>query len=173
MLFFQGKLGILGFLLIITFCITTPAFAFQNEPDGFRGIKWGTNISELRDMGLVEDVDDLKYYSRKDDKMKLGDTDIEQIRYGFYKDRFYTVKISFSEFSNFTRLKATFIDQYGLGYKLYSKLEDYSWVGSTVSIVMDYNEILGKGRIIFFFKPISEEKKADDIQRAKKGVKDL
>ena len=29
------------------------ALAFQNEPDGFRGIKWGTNISELPDMVLV------------------------------------------------------------------------------------------------------------------------
>ena len=173
MLFFQGKLGILGFLLIITFCITTPAFAFQNEPDGFRGIKWGTNISELPDMGLVEDAGDLKYYSRLYDSMKIGDTRVDRIIYGFYKDRFYRVEISFSEFSNFTRLKATFLDQYGSGYKPYSLLEDYWWDGSTVSIVMDYNEILGKGRIIFFFKPISEEKKADDIQRAKKGVKDL
>jgi hypothetical protein len=27
--------------------------AFKNEPDGFRGIKWGTNIKDLKDMKLV------------------------------------------------------------------------------------------------------------------------
>ena len=169
----QKKLGTLIFLLIISVCVSMPAFAFQNEPDGFRGIKWGTDISQLNDMVFDSGDGDVKYYSRKADKMKIGDTDIEQIGYGFYKNRFYTVKIRFSGFSNFTRLKASLLDQYGSGDKPFSRLEDYSWVGSTVSIVMNFDETFDKGKLFFFFKPISEEKKADEMQRVKKSFKDL
>ena len=167
----QSKFGALIFLLIISVCAAIPVLAFQNEPDGFRGIKWGTNISKLPDMYLVEDGGDLKYYTRPYDRMRIGDADIERITYGFYKNRFYRMEIRFSEFSNFTRLKATFFDQYGIGVKPHADLEDYWWVGSTVNILIGYNEITFKGAITILFRPINEEKATDDKQKAKKGTK--
>jgi len=80
----QRDLETLVFLLIISVWVSLPAFAFQNEPDGFRGIKWGTNISELPDMSLSEDYGNSKFYLRKGEKLKIGDADIDRIGYGFY-----------------------------------------------------------------------------------------
>ncbi len=42
------------FSFLVFFTISSqPAFSFQNEPDGFCGIKWGTDISEVPEMVLV------------------------------------------------------------------------------------------------------------------------
>ena len=169
----QRRLGRLIFLLMMLVWPAIPTFAFQNEPAGFRGIKWGTNISELHDMYIVEDVGDLKFYTRVYDRLRIEDADIERINYGFYKNRFYRVEIRFSEFSNFMRLKTAFFSQFGEGGKPHSDLEDYWWIGSTVNILMSYNEITYRGGITLFFRPINEEKAVDDKQKAKKGARNL
>jgi hypothetical protein len=113
----QKKLGMLAFLLIVTACFAIPAFAFQNEPDGFRGVKWGTNINELHDMVLYQEDGDTKAYQRNNDKIKIGDAEISLVVYGFYKGRFYAVHIGFNGDSNFKKLKNTFFDQFGQGYQ--------------------------------------------------------
>ena len=43
---------------IMVICLTllfTPisAFSFNNDPDGFRGIKWGTHISKIKNTILA------------------------------------------------------------------------------------------------------------------------
>ncbi len=47
---------------------------FKNEPDGFGGIKWGTDIAFLSDMVYVDDLtgcSEFKSYKREKDKNKL------------------------------------------------------------------------------------------------------
>lgn len=147
--------------------------AFQNEPDSFRGIKWGNNISESPDMGIVEDGGDSKYYIKKNDKMKIGDAELERVVYGFYKGRFYFVLIEFKGLVNYLSIKETFQQLYGEGYRPNRFMEEYVWFGSTVDISLEYKEILKKGTAIYFFKPIIDEKKADMKEKAKKGSGDL
>jgi hypothetical protein len=153
--------------------VAIPAFAFQNEPDGFRGIKWGTNISELREMSLSEDRGDSKFYLRKGDKLKIGDADIDRISYGFYKSRFNKLFIIYKGSLNFTKLKDTFFEQYGQGSKPNRFMEQYYWVGETVSIAFEHSEITKKGEIVYTYDPISNEKEADSKKKAKNGAKDL
>jgi len=169
----QRRLGRGIFLLIISVCVAIPAVAFQNEPDGFRGIKWGTNISELPDMSLSEDYGNSKFYFRKGDKLKIGDADIDRIGYGFYKGRFNKLFIIYKGSLNFTKLKDTFFDQYGQGSKPNRFMEQYYWVGETVSISFEHSEITQKGKIFYTYDPISNEKEADSKEKAKNGAKDL
>jgi hypothetical protein len=152
------KLGTRLFLLIISVCVAIPALAFQNEPDGFRGIKWGTNISELSDMLVVESGKDTLYYSRKDENMKVGDADIDQISYGFYKNRFFVVLVEYHGHSNFTKLKAILIDQYGKAEQPNQLMERYFWFGGTVDIYFDYNDMHKNGNIYYSFRPIQQER---------------
>ena len=173
MMFSQKKSVMIVFLLILSGSIIIPAFAFQNEPDGFRGIKWGTNISELPDMSLSEDYGNLKFYLRKGDKLKIGDADIDRINYGFYKGRFNKLFIIYKGSLNFKKLKDTFFDQYGQGSKPNRFMEQYYWVGQTVSISFEHSEITQKGNIFYTYDPISNEKEADSKEKAKNGAKDL
>jgi len=154
----QRKLATLIFLLVISVYVAIPAFAFQNEPDRFRGIKWGTNISELADLLLVESGKDTQYYCRKNDEMKIGDAGIDQISYGFYKNRFYVVLVEYNGFLNFTKLKTILFDQYGKPDQPNKLMEKYFWSGTTVDIYFDYNEILKRGDIYYSFRPIQQER---------------
>jgi hypothetical protein len=169
----QRKLSTPFFLLVISICVSIPAFAFQNEPDGFRGIKWGTNISELPDMSLSEEYGNSKFYLRKGEKLKIGDADIDRIGYGFYKGLFYSVGIMYNGSLNFKKLKAIFVEQYGQAQQQKQFGEHYSWLGETVKIAVRYNEIARNGDIWYVFKPLEKEQEKDDEQKAKKGAKDL
>ena len=152
------KSGTLIFLLIISVYVAIPGLAFQNEPHGFRGIKWGTNISELTDMLVVESGKDTLYYARKTDNMKIGDADIGQISYGFYKNRFFVALVEYKGYVNFTKLKAILFDQYGKPEQPNQLMENYFWVGGTVDIYFDYNDMLKSGNVYFSFRPIQQER---------------
>jgi hypothetical protein len=161
------------FLLAISVMHSMPAFAFQNEPDGFRGIKWGTNVSALSDMRLAEDNGEEKYYQRMNDKMQIGDTELERIVYGFYKDRFFVVIVTCRHHTNFVRLKETLFQLYGRGYAPTPSVEKYYWMGDNVNVVLDFKETPQKGLIWFSYKPILEEEQRDLKASGKKGAGDL
>jgi hypothetical protein len=144
------------FVLLV--CSNFTALAFQNEPDGFSGIKWGTNISQLTDMLVVESGKDTLFYCRKNENMKIGDADIDQISYGFYKSRFFQVLVEYKGYVNSTKLKAILIGQYGKPEQPNQLMEKYFWSGQTVDIYFDYNEMLKSGNIYYSFRPIQQEK---------------
>ena len=149
-------------LFLIVAILLSPCllWAFSNEPEGFRGIKWGTRIWELSDMGIGKDAGNSRWYIRKDDKMKIGDADVEQIAYGFYQDRFYDVVISFTGSVNFSKIKETFQQLYGSGPHPDEFMERYFWLGREVNITLVYNVASNKGEASYWYKPIEEEKEA-------------
>lgn len=171
--FLQKRARMVLFLLAASLILSLPVFAFQNEPDGFRGIKWGTNISELSEMGIIEDHGEQKLYVRKNDKMQIGDADLEVIIYVFYKDRLYGVMVIYNSSLNFSKLKETLFQVYGSGRRPNPFMEKYNWYGSSVLITLDFNEIREKGSIIYFYVPILKEQERDVKEKAKKGASDL
>ncbi len=160
-------------IMIISFLFSVYSYSYQNEPDGFRGIKWGSNIKTLRGMKLVEDHKDAKYYIRKVDKLKIGEAYLKSIAYGFHKDRFYFVYIRFNSTTNFSSIKETLFEQYGAGVQDNKSKEEYVWLGGDVDISLQYNEISRKGKIYYFFKPISQEEDRDKKEKSKEGTGDL
>ena len=160
-------------VLAVSLVVSLPAFAFQNEPDGFRGIKWGTRISELSDMRLTEDSKEERYYTRLNDKMQIGSTEIERIVYGFYKDRFFVVIVTCRHHDNFSKLRETLFQLYGSGYSPNPAVEKYYWMGDSVNVVLDFKEVQQKGLIWFSYKPLAEEQQKDMKDSGKKGANDL
>jgi len=76
----------IGFLIVVS-----TGYAFQNEPDGFRGLKWGDPPGE--DM-VYDHIDksNVCWYTRKNDKGIEG-VQLRSICYLFYKDKFLEVWI--------------------------------------------------------------------------------
>jgi len=141
--------------ILILPCIS---FGFQNEPDSFRGIRWGTNINMIFDTEYIDREDEpLSIYINKNDKMKIRDAEIKEITYHFYKGRFFGVGISFMGFTNFDHLKSTFFDLYGKALKTNQFIEEYCWFGTKVAIMFKYNDTNKKGEILYSYKPIREE----------------
>jgi len=162
-------------IILLAVAILAPSltFAFRNEPDGFRGIKWGTEITQLPDLVIDKGAGDLKWYRRKSDKLEIGDANVDYIVYGFYKNEFLSVLIGYKGFRNFTELKSILFHQYGEGRKLGQSLEQYWWLGSNVSIKLEFGEVSEVGQIWYNYRPNNGQPQTDDIEKAKKGAKDL
>ena len=169
--------------LILILCVASiaciffagSAGAFKNEPTGFRGIAWGTNISQLPDMIKMPGGEgrDTQVYKRRDEKMQIGDAQITNIAYGFYKGRFSTVIIDYKDLTNAMKLKETLFLQYGDGYRPNQFMEEYHWNSSRVFVSYEYHEISGKGSIGYLYLPITNEEHRDATNKAKSAGADL
>ena len=61
------------FLVMMVLALTMGAFAFQNEPDGFRGLKWGDPPGKDMIFCWKDPINpDSLWYKRTLDKKKLG-----------------------------------------------------------------------------------------------------
>jgi len=117
-----------------------------SEPDGFRDIKWGTDISTLKDMVFVMAVEkNVKRYERKRDELKIGKAKLDYIQYEFRKGKFYLVEIGFQGVENFNRLKETMFETYGKGQKMTDNTESYFWEGEKTDIIMIFDADIGGG----------------------------
>ena len=79
---------VFGFLFLF---VLMPAYlsAFQNEPKDFRGIKWGSGPETQKELLLLRKEGDVSFYTRKNDKMQIGDVwGIKSIYYVYYKNNF-------------------------------------------------------------------------------------
>jgi len=80
-------------VLLFMFALASITQAFQNEPEGFRGIKWGDPPGEEMEYRIKIGTDNLVQYERKNDKLKIGGAKLESIEYQFYKGQFMGVWI--------------------------------------------------------------------------------
>jgi hypothetical protein len=89
--------------------------AFQNEPAGFRGIKWGEGFSvHGTEMTLLRQVKGgATWYTRKAQKMFFGDARLSQLIYGYKSDRFLIVHMETSGVRNRIALTKEFLSRFG------------------------------------------------------------
>lgn len=89
-------------LLVVLGLISGFAFGQINnfkpgsDPDGFRGIKWGTDIRTLCGMKYFrtdESYGGIEVYIRENDELKIGDATLERIEYVFWRGKFCAVGI--------------------------------------------------------------------------------
>ncbi|MDP8236981.1 MAG: hypothetical protein P9M08_11405 [Candidatus Erginobacter occultus] len=86
-------LSITVFLLLGGLCIAAPPGEFRpgSEPDGFRGIKWGADLSKLPEMVPDAEWDLFKAYTRLGDNLEFDSVELTNIRYTTWQGRFYEV----------------------------------------------------------------------------------
>jgi hypothetical protein len=150
---------------------------FKNEPDGFRNIKWDTDISTLKDMIIIENsepaelwLSDMKAYRKKNDELKIGDAKLESVAYLFHKDKFEGAFIVFYGSSNWDTLKEATFEKFGKGMQTNKFKEEYIWIGNKTVALLYYYEITEKGFLMInsmksFVRMLEAKKEA-----AKKGA---
>jgi hypothetical protein len=185
------KLLIVALLLISMsgFAFTQPEdFKPGTEPDGFRGIKWGTPISTLNGLDQVWDGGNRKYYERKSDRLEIAGAKLHRIIYTFWQGQFSEVKVDIlkdygnpqDEFANFKILRGVCLDRFGSRRKAIVGSEEYSWFGnmSWVKLMRDdpgsLQLRLGSTKLLEQIKSYEEEKarqeKESRQQLEKEGI---
>ena len=71
----------------------------EKEPKGFRGIEWGTDINNMSSMAFdgKSSGSRIIYYTKKNEKLKIGVVNAKKITYGFYNGRFCSVYIYYRD----------------------------------------------------------------------------
>ena len=149
-------------VLVFALC-STVALAYENEPEGFRDIQWGTHVKDLPSMKLLEVRSDpaspLKYkvYERKEDNPGVGGFDLKAY-YMFYDDRFFGVTMPMSGGKQkFNKVKEALISRHGEP-KIISKkpIEQFEWSGKTlINLVWSYQR--AQGYLGYMYLPAREE----------------
>jgi hypothetical protein len=161
----------------------------RSEPDGFRDIKWGTEISALKDMERVEQDKSpdnaLVWYTRIGDTLVIGKASLENIFYSFWMGTFESVWIDFKGDENFETLKKELFEQFGKvleSEELMRKMdrragrepsrlkqgeEFYAWWGKKSEMTLSYSRDRHRGTLSIDSTLISEERRAREKQRGK------
>jgi len=140
----------------------TGASTYKNEPDGFRGIRWGQNINELKKMRLVSrDRKVFSTYSRSGDPLYLGKAKLNYVRYLFWHNKFYEARMSAAP-DQLHLLKTVLSEKYGEGNNpngQNSKAHDYSWTDDGATIRLSRANFLADCIVTITSREISDQMK--------------
>ena len=159
------------------------------DPDGFRDIKWGTEISTLKDMEKAEQDKSsnpaLVWYTRKGDTLAIGKANLENIFYSFWMGNFESVWIDFKGDENFETLKKELFEQFGKvleSEELMKKMdrragrepstikhggEFYAWWRKNTEMTLSYSKDRHKGTLTINSKRMGEERRAYEKRKGK------
>ncbi len=133
------------------------AFKPGSEPDGFRGIKWGTDISTLKGMEFIKGNGLEKYYQKREDKLTIGASHLSEITYGFRDGKFETVIIHTKGYINYGYLKDDCFEKFGKGWSKEAdeKLDtqSFAWFGDTTWVKLKYEKDKDEGVLMFSLIP--------------------
>lgn len=158
-----SKIYLRQLILFITLIMAQSAsWAFQNEPDAFRGTEWGTNLDKVDDMVVTEPPNKFGEctYQKKNDKLRIGTGIVESIRYSSLKNRFFFVEIIFSGSNNRKKLLQSYLGLYGQPQESPKTPlgESWIWKGNKVKITFVWLSISNNGFITYEYLPISKER---------------
>ena len=134
--------------LVVTIAILIPitCYSFQNEPDGFEGIKWKEDIKSMKKSFIQKEVQggffaadkDIRVYVKIKENKMLGPANLKDIYYYFWKDKFICVEIITMGLSNFASLRGLCFERYGNNIEGHEQphknFSTYTWKGNVAGI---------------------------------------
>jgi hypothetical protein len=137
---------------------------FKNEPDGFRGLKWGDMPTE--DMVFIgSNLYIGNYYYKRDDKLNIGNAKLDHIFYNFnlYSNQFYEVSVSFFGKNNYDNLEIIFEERFGKP----TLKDSYSmwWDGKKAKIALTFDSDKEEGCFFISSMKIREENPEGNKQK--------
>lgn len=161
------------FILLITLLLPVSAIAFQNEPDGFRGIPWGDNYENKKSELLPYQEGANNFYSRTNDKLEIGGAELKDIYYGYYKNKLGVVVLHSLGASNKYALLGALQEKFGKGHKPNRYIDDYYWFGQITDISYACNRITDKCTVWIRSKLIQSEQDAEAKVKAQGAAEDF
>lgn len=109
---------------------------FQNEPDGFRGMRWGAARSAFSGLApfVTSGLLGAQLYTRSKEDLSLGTVKVTSIGYLFRGDKFEGVMVLFPN-SSWNEMKNQLYVRYG-GPTLVNGDGHYTWKGPTGTVVL-------------------------------------
>jgi hypothetical protein len=131
---------------------------------------WGQENSSFPD--LVYDSTDpshggIKFYTKKDENLHIGNFVAEKIIYGFWHDKLCSVAVIVKGNVNWEGLKLAAFEKFGSQPD--SSLDSFSWSNDTTNISLK-REVHDKGVLWLYSREIVKQQEAYDRHKAKEGL---
>ena len=115
-----------------------------SEPDGFGDIKWGTDLSTLKNMKFSK-VDPsfggIDIYLKLEEDSIIGIVRLKNIEYLFWNRKFSGIRIITEGLSEYKSLKEAVLEVYGKGNKPYIDQEYYVWDGESTLMALEFSPL--------------------------------
>lgn len=130
-------------LALLLLILPTASQAFQ-APDDFRGMHWGAALADQKGLTALDDDVPIRYYQRANESLALGGAVLKNLFYGFYRDQFYSVLITFEGRANFDQARNHLQAAYGKADR--SKGDTLQWgVSNDFFIHLKYSDAARQG----------------------------
>ena len=150
--------------------ISNPSkFKLGSEPDGFRDIEWGTNISTFSGMiSKGSGMDGAKSYVKEGDILEIGGAKLEIIVYSFWEDAFFNAMIFSKDIQSF---EDTIFEKFGKGHSLTN--HNHFWAGEKTTMSLSYVNGIGEFNMFStkIYEKILAQIKVHRKEKAKEGAK--
>jgi len=160
-------------VVMIVLIVSASACLASGDIDGFRGIKWGTDISKMpgfKKVGTDPSYGGIDIFSRSKDSMSIGAAKLDSIQYGSWHGKFCNLSIKTTGYVNYQALLAASKEKFGDPSQPNQYIEKYYWDSDSAAMLADYNQFSHKGNIYMFSKEISKEQKEYDNAKAQEGA---
>ena len=168
------KIAVVAVLVMVLLSLGM-AFAFQNEPEGFRDLKWGDPPGEKMEFRRKQD-EWVSIYRDPGDKLELGDAEFYMILYEFYTPSDATVRglmgvgLYFKDKENFDILET--ICKVKFGEPTMERFRQLAWMSLDSMVTLDYESVKEEGNLGLcstpIFKQYTEEKEKKQVEEAEK-----
>ncbi len=159
------KKVIVGLVVVMVLGLSVGVFAFQNEPEGFRGLKWGDPplpemVETFTDKGVVG-------YRRISDKLQMGSVPLDSITYIYVSNKkLATVIMFFKGESNFKTLGIICKEKFGSPTN--EGWNDLKWMSKGGSVMLGYDILEDHGSLALASFVITMEAVEADKDRESK-----
>ena len=114
-----------------------------NDPNGFYGFTWGDSLGELPEMRLTYSSDIIKEYELKSGPRRLGDAEVERVRFSTVDGKFARVGIRYGGEKNHQLVMSYLQSRFGQiermpGTMVRGLNQQYNWRGTETEITMTY-----------------------------------
>lgn len=145
---------LLGLAWATTLLLPAPSHAGKmvNDPKGFYGIPWGASLANVPEMILMDSSEHIKEYKFKDGPKRLGDAEVERIRFFSIDGKFARVYIRYGGDTTHGLVLAYFESRFGPVDRIPRAMvrglnQQYNWRGGDTEINMTYHGYGERGYI--------------------------
>lgn len=156
-------IAVVVIFFILNFATLSGAADLQ---DGFMEYKWGESISQYPGLTGLYAKGDITYYSNPRESYDIDEITVDDVVFGFFQGSLLAVYIGIDAPETYDKVMLHMKLKYGLPDTKTSardNLTTIKWKYKDVTIKLKTDEIGGKMKLAFYYRPLTRDLKKDQI----------
>lgn len=145
-------------VLVVLFSAAPVRAAAMPFEDGFSGIEWGAEVSELPAFESFRKQDGVDFFRTPLKVYTIFDMDVEDVIFAFYENKFFAAFFQIQSMDVYGKLKTHLTQAYGrprVELTIKNEQTIYNWKGKDIKIKLKIRETDGLMKLGIYYSPIS------------------